>query len=115
MIPRPRRILLVSMSGPALVLVALAAQAAPADEAACKRDLLVAESSIITSRERLQKAGETLPEQCRTWRQHVDTMRRTSAILTRCLTTPDKARRAADLDASAAEFAGLVRERCRGK
>ncbi len=104
---------------PILALVAIlsagAARADPAGDVACKRDLLIAESAVGLSRERLEKAGEALPERCRVWRQHVATMRRTSASFRRCLATPDKTRRAAELNASAAEFDGLVRDQCLGR
>lgn len=93
---------------------AAAAQDGPSpQDGTCRRDLLVAESSQRTAIDRLERTGDSDAARCRAWREHVATMRRAGAIYRRCLTGEVRGAKLAEVDGSAGEFEGLVRQRCR--
>jgi hypothetical protein len=98
----------------ALMLV-LAADGARAQDAACRRDVLVAQSSLKVARDDLDKVGDSEAERCGAWRANVATLRRAGAVFGRCLAGRERAERVAEVENPAREFEGLVRERCRGR
>ena len=94
----------------------LVAGAATAQEpgAACRRDVLVAESSLKGARDALER-GDSEDERCRAWRTNVATLRRAGSVFARCLAGRERAERVAEVENPARDFEGLVRERCRGR
>lgn len=98
----------------ALPLAALAG-AAVAQDAACRRDVLVAESSLKTARDALEGGGDSDVDRCRIWRDNVATLRRAGGVFGRCLVGRARAERVAEVETPAREFEGLLRERCRGR
>ncbi|PSC04068.1 hypothetical protein SLNSH_15790 [Alsobacter soli] len=104
--------------GPALLALAAlvgAAQAAAPDSAECKRDLMVADSLMRQSRERLLNAASApLATQCPVWRQHVEAARKANAIQGRCQTGMGKSVIQAELVNTATEFEAQIKARCKG-
>jgi hypothetical protein len=101
----------------ALMLAAFAgaASAQPAPSAECRRDLLVADSLVRKSRDRLLGAASaTLAVQCPVWREHVDAARKASAIHGRCTAGPERVRIQAELAETAADFSAQIKARCKG-
>jgi hypothetical protein len=98
-----------------LALALLAPWPARAQDGTCRRDLLVAESLQRTAIDRLEATGTGEAAQCAAWRQHVATMRRAAAIYGRCLAGEARGAKVAETEGAAAEFDGLVRQRCRGR
>jgi hypothetical protein len=89
------------------------AQSAPSAE--CRRDLLVADSLVRKSRDRLLGAANaTLAVQCPIWREHVEAARKAAAIHGRCSKGPERVRIQAELDETASDFAAQVKARCKG-
>lgn len=100
-----------------LAAAALLASAVPAGaqgDATCARDVLVANSMQRQAIEQLESAGNDEAGRCRTWRRHVDTMRRIAGVYGRCLSGPERKERLEQVQGSEAEFGGLVKSRCRG-
>jgi hypothetical protein len=80
----------------------------------CQRDLLVADSDIRTSQNRLgDRANASTKELCPLWRQHVVAARKASGIYKRCLTDTDQRVRVADTNASIADFEQALKSSCR--
>lgn len=100
---------------PFLALFAATGAAAQEPTAACRRDVLVAESSLKVARDDLDRVGDSDADRCRTWRANVATLRRAGAVFGRCLAGREKAERVAQVEGPAGEFEGLIRERCRGR
>ena len=96
----------------ALLLVVVAG-GARAQDAACRRDVLVAQSSLKVARDDLDKVGDSDVERCRAWRANVATLRRAGTVFGRCLAGRERAERVAEVDGPAREFEGLIRDRCR--
>ena len=95
-----------------LILIAGAA-AAQEPSAACRRDVLVAESSLKLARDDLDRVGDSDADRCRAWRANVATLRRAGTVFGRCLAGRERAERVAQVETPAREFEGLLRERCR--
>ncbi|WP_438617034.1 hypothetical protein [Methylobacterium haplocladii] len=83
-------------------------------EAACARDVLIANSMQRQALDQLEGAGDDQAGQCRVWRRHVDTMRRIAGVYGRCLSGPERKEKLAQVQGSESEFGGLVRSRCKG-
>jgi hypothetical protein len=98
----------------ALLAIPGVALAAPGDEL-CKRDLFMADAGISGSYRSLEMGGSKPEEQCAAWRRHVEALKKSSATYARCAEGAVKARKTAELNASAADFQRLIGERCKGK
>ncbi|WP_147046041.1 hypothetical protein [Methylobacterium gnaphalii] len=96
-----------------MVTVAAATARAESD-AACARDVLVANSMQRQAGEQLESAGDDQASQCRVWRRHVDTMRRIAGVYGRCLSGPERKEKLAQAQGQESEFGGLIRSRCKG-
>lgn len=83
-------------------------------DAACARDVLVAGSMQRQAIEQLEGGGDDEASLCRTWRRHVETMRRIAGVYGRCLSGPERIERLSQVQGSEKEFSGLLRTRCRG-
>ena len=90
------------------------ASARAESEAACARDVLVANSMRRQAIEQLEGVGDDEAARCRVWRRHVDTMRRLAGVYGRCLSGPERKERLAEVQGSETEFGALVRSRCKG-
>jgi len=111
--PAPSRRLRAGLLGLG-VLIATPALGQQAGDAACARDVLIANSMQRQALDQLEAAGEDEASRCRVWRRHVDTMRRIAGVYGRCMTGPERTERLAQVQGSEREFAGLVRGRCKG-
>jgi hypothetical protein len=102
---------------PIVALLILQAWPAAAQEspAACRRDLLVAESGLRVARDNLDAVGDSDADRCRTWRANVAALRRAAGVFARCLEGRERAERVAQVEGPAREFDGLVRDRCRAR
>ncbi|MCE4223053.1 hypothetical protein HCU64_04765 [Methylobacterium sp. C25] len=83
-------------------------------DAACARDVLVANSMQRQAGEQLESAGDDQASQCRVWRRHIDTMRRIAGVYGRCLSGPERKEKLAQSQGQETEFGALVRSRCKG-
>jgi hypothetical protein len=99
----------------AAALALLWAAPAGAQDAACSRDLFMTRAAMQQTTLRLEGAGNEMGAQCRAWRQHVETLRRAKSVYERCLSGAERAQQAGMMERSAGEFAGLIKERCKGR
>lgn len=80
----------------------------------CQRDLLVADSDIRASQNRLgDKANASIKDLCPVWRQHVDIAGKAAATYQRCLTGTDQRVKVAETKASIADFQQALKTNCR--
>jgi hypothetical protein len=104
-----------------LALAALAALAAPAlagsvDTAACKRDLMVAESTMRIQQDKLAALADAPQSKlCDAWREHVRAARSANAIYGRCLTDTDRRVKTAETAATAQDFEQAIAGSCKRK
>jgi hypothetical protein len=106
------------MRGVLLAGVFLAATPAAAQDAgsgSCGRDLFMTRAAMQQTSRRLDEAGQEPAAQCRAWRLHVESLRRAKAVYERCSPASERAGQAAATDRTIGEFAGLLKERCRGR
>ncbi|MBB3900785.1 hypothetical protein GGR33_000265 [Methylobacterium brachythecii] len=97
-----------------LMTMAAVSAARAEGDAACARDVLVANSMQRQAGEQLESAGDDQASQCRVWRRHIDTMRRIAGVYGRCLSGPDRKEKLAQTQGQEIEFSGLVRNQCKG-
>lgn len=96
------------------ILSGLPAQAGTVQTPECQRDLLVADSDIRASQNRLgDKANAPTKELCPLWRQHVDVGRKAASTYKHCLTGTDQRARVADVNSSVADFEQALKSTCR--
>jgi len=95
----------------AVVLPNAPAAAQTAGSVECRRDLLVADSTLRRATDRLVQGGDSAEARCAAWREHVEALRRVSATHRRCTQNPSETIKG--VEARAAEFQSLVRDRCR--
>ncbi|GGH08455.1 hypothetical protein GCM10007036_03950 [Alsobacter metallidurans] len=105
----------LALAGACVAILAAPARAAGPNSPECKRDLLVADSLVRTSRDRLVAAsGAPLANQCAVWREHVNAARQANAIQGRCQTGIGKSVIQAELVNTATEFEAQIKARCKG-
>lgn len=106
------------MRGPLLAGLFLAAAPAAAQDSgpgSCGRDLFMTKAAMQQTSRRLDEAGQDPAAQCRAWRLHVEALRKAKAVYERCSPVAERAGQAAATERTLGEFAGLLRERCRGR
>jgi hypothetical protein len=91
------------------------AAAQEAGQGSCGRDLFMTKAAMQQTSRRLDEAGQDPVAQCRAWRLHVETLRKAKAVYERCSPASERAGQAAATERTIGEFAGLLRERCRGQ
>jgi hypothetical protein len=99
-----------------LLALAAPASAGSLDTAACKRDLMVAESTMRIQQDRLAAlADASQAKLCDAWREHVRAAKSANAIYGRCLTDTDKRVKTAETASTAADFEQAIAGSCKGK
>lgn len=110
----PRHVSMPAAFCAGLMLLATSAIAGSVATPECQRDLLVADSDIRASQNRLgDKATAATKELCPLWRQHVVVARKASATYRTCLTGTDQRVKVADTNASIADFEQALKTSCR--
>jgi hypothetical protein len=96
----------LAVSGPAL--------AGSVQTPECQRDLLVADSDIRASQNRLgDKATASIKDLCPLWRQHVEVAGKAAATYQRCLTGTDQRVKVAETKSTIADFEQALKGNCR--
>ncbi len=80
----------------------------------CQRDLLVANSRVEQSHQKVVALAEASQKDlCPAWKAYAEQARAASATYRRCLTGTDQRVRVAEMNAAAADFEDAFKSRCK--
>jgi hypothetical protein len=97
----------------ALLLAALSMAVVPHAAADCREDLVKADQEFAKTRSALQKAAEAAPAvKCAAYRRHIASLTQVRNVFARCDTSANKAKNAAQTNATIASFNKQMRETC---
>lgn len=97
----------------AVLLAAVFAATAPAT-AACREDLVAVDQAVHRTRTALHDAASAAPAvKCAAYRRHVAAMTKIRDVFARCDTSANKAKNAAQVKASIADFTKQMQQSCK--